>query len=276
MIDTTATRLLVLAAAPRECLAVAVGVRTALARATPTRDSARPPHWPHESPADPPPGWPLWQPVPLGGGIALVRTGVGKVNAGAAAVHALALAPAAEVALNVGICGSLPKASALSDTSLPLGSRVLADHSTYADEGLATPTEFRTCASLGFPLGDFAGNAVPGDPWLVGELGPVADRVGVIATVSTCSGRDDLAKAVAERTNAIAEAMEGAAIGHVLSNMRTVTGRHVRFAEVRVVSNTTGDRDRQVWDLAGSWKVVENLSASIAAWWLSAGARTSR
>jgi futalosine hydrolase len=70
--------------------------------------------------------------------------------------------------------------------------------------------------------------------------------VSAIATVSTCSGTDAAATEIAHRTGAAAEAMEGAAVG-------LVAFRHkVAFAEVRVISNTTGDRSRQVWALEES------------------------
>jgi futalosine hydrolase len=81
---------------------------------------------------------------------------------------------------------------------------------------------------------------------------PSAKR-GVIATVSTCSGRDDLARAVATRTGAAAEAMEGAAVALAARRM------NVRYGEVRAVSNTTGDRDRQRWAIGPALAVLSDL-----------------
>ena len=48
------------------------------------------------------------------------------------------------------------------------------------------------------------------------------------------------------RTGAIAEAMEGGAVG--VSAARV--GGGVWFSELRVISNTTGDRAGQRWDLS--------------------------
>jgi futalosine hydrolase len=115
----------------------------------------------------------------------------------------------------------------------------------YFEEGLITPEGFRTPAAMGFPLGAFDGNAVPGDPVLLEELAP-GFRTGRIATVATCSGTDAAAMEVARRTGAIAEAMEGAAVLHAARRLR------VPAIELRAISNTTGDRDHQRWDLRGA------------------------
>ena len=63
------------------------------------------------------------------------------------------------------------------------------------------------------------------------------------STVATCSGSDAAAAEVARRTGAIAEAMEGAAVVHAARRLATPA------IELRAISNTTGDRAAQVWDL---------------------------
>ena len=81
----------------------------------------------------------------------------------------------------------------------------------YVDEGVWTPDGFpgrscRTWISLNGP-----GYAVSNrtHPQLLEALRPLADAVGVIATVSTCSGTDALAFERAARNRArIAESME--------------------------------------------------------------------
>lgn len=105
---------------------------------------------------------------------------------------------------------------------------------------------------MGFPIGGFAGSAVPVDEGVLGAIRPLADAAGPVATVSTCSGLDSLAGQVRARTGALAEAMEGAAVGQVAHRLG------IPFGELRVVSNTTGDRPRQVWDLKGA---LERLAA---------------
>jgi futalosine hydrolase len=196
--------------------------------------------------ADPPPpgerqpmDWPL---EILRPGVELLITGVGKVNAAAAIAHR-ADPSRHGLVVNLGICGALKPLS-----ELALRSVVLAGTSVYADEGVATPSGFQSLPEMGFPLGPFAGPGVDGDPALLDILRPLAQAIGPIATVSTCSGTDALAREVAGRTGAIAEGMEGAAIAHTLVRLHP----EIPFAELRVVSNSTGDRPGQHWDLRGS------------------------
>lgn len=192
--------------------------------------------------------WVLSDPAP---GFQLLLTGVGKANA--AAGVARFLNPQAHGAiLNVGIGGSLPGGPAL-------GSLVAATASIYADEGLQAPDGFTDCAALGFPLGPFAGSSVPGDPGLLQFFGPLTDLAAAVATVSTCSGTDALAGAVASRTGAVAEAMEGAAVGHVASRLG------VPFIEVRSISNTTGNRGAQRWEIRSALGAITRLIGQIRA-----------
>jgi futalosine hydrolase len=78
---------------------------------------------------------------------------------------------------------------------------------------------------------------------------------GVIATVATCSGTDALAVEVERRTGAIAEAMEGAAVVHAALRLGLPGG------EVRVISNSTGDRAKQQWDIARAFAAMHTLGA---------------
>lgn len=177
----------------------------------------------------------------------VIVTGVGKVNAGGAV--AKFLDPARHSAtISVGIAGALPCAA-----SPPLGSIVVASTSVYADEGLETPDGFLDCASIGFPIGPFDGNSIPAHPELLSCLRGLADLVGPIATISTCSGTDALASQVSTRTLALAEAMEGAAVAHIAARLG------VPAAELRIISNTTGARPRQRWDLKGALARLETV-----------------
>lgn len=164
----------------------------------------------------------------------IVRTGVGKWAAAGAAARWYDPARHAGV-LSFGVAGALP------GSGLPLGAAVLADPSRFADEGLAAPDAFVPLSDMGFP--DDAPTAP--DPASRAALAPLADRVGPIATVSTCAGTDALARAHRDRAGAVAEAMEGAAAGAAVRR----TDPRARFAELRVVSNTTGNRPDQAWDL---------------------------
>ncbi len=228
--------LLLVVAAPAEAAAVRAGF-----------DLPQPP-----PPVNPPGNWPL---QPLTPEFDLLETGVGKANAAAAVALRFDAARHGAV-INLGICGSLRPLA-----ELPIGSVVLAESSAYADEGVQTPDGFRSLPEMGFPFGPFPGSAIPPDPALFNALRPLASATGTIATVSTCSGDDALAAAVAKRTGAVAEAMEGAAIAHALARLHPPAP----FAELRVVSNSTGDRPRQVWDIRAALDRLRLLTAAIRA-----------
>lgn len=204
---------------------------------------------------DPPP----WTLVPLWPGADLVVTGVGKANA-AGGVARVADPARHGLVLSLGIAGALPRSGG---AMLALGSLVVATESAYADEGLESPAGWATVAELGFPLAPapMRANAVPGDAGAVVRLAAWADASGPIATVSTCSGTDALAAKVAARTSALAEAMEGAAIGQAACRLG------LAFAEARAISNTTGDRASQRWDIRAALERLERVVGGLREGW---------
>lgn len=196
-----------------------------------------------------------WERHQIGPGVSLVMSGIGKVNAAGAVLRAVD--PTRDtLVLSVGIAGALPAIDGAARASI--GDVVCATASVYADEGLQDSRDsvgiggFLDCAAMGFPLAGpgSAGGRFEVDEAVRAVLGPAADVLGPVATVSTCSGTDDLARRVAARTGAVAEAMEGAAIAHALTRLAMHGGGAVRFGELRVISNTTGDRPGQTWELA--------------------------
>lgn len=205
-----------------------------------------------------------WLEHPLNERWSVVQSGVGKVNAALCVARRVGLAGHA-VVVNTGVCGSLPGASPAAMLQV-----VLADRSVYADEGIDTGDRFIDIAAAGFGPGGvpraFEGVGLETHEALRGGLAGslaragISCRVGAVATVSTCSGTDALARAVASRTGAIAEAMEGAAVAHAL---RRLYADAIRFAELRVVSNTTGDRSSQRWDLKGACATLTRVWQSV-------------
>ncbi|MDX2146515.1 MAG: futalosine hydrolase [Planctomycetota bacterium] len=182
----------------------------------------------------------------------LVVTGVGKANAAGGLAN---LAPDYAIAINLGIAGALP------GSGLNLGDVVAATACWSADEGVRTPENFLTLESLGFPLGDFSG-PTPVDSSLLERLTTIVSRVGPIASVSTCSGTDELASAVANRfpdAPPIAEDMESAALA------QTAVRLGIHFGAVRVISNTTGDRSGQRWDIPRALARLSEVAAKIRA-----------
>jgi len=180
-------------------------------------------------------------------GVEVVVAGVGRTNAACAATEAILRHGPFSAVISAGVAGALPDQAG--EPAVAIGETIVASACVYAEEGLITPDGFQDMAGLGFPLGDFAGNDVPVDRRLLDAL---ADRfrIGRIATVATCSGTDAAATAVARRTGAVAEAMEGAAVVHAARRL------HVPAAELRVISNTTGDRPNQKWDIGRALAIL--------------------
>jgi len=177
----------------------------------------------------------LWVEILAAPGVGVVQTGVGKACAAGGVARVLDPARHSGV-ISLGVGGAYPS------SGLEIGAAVLARQSVFADEGIQTPDGYRSCTEMGFAP-THSGDAIAGDlDWAESLVGR-GHQIGTVACVSTCSGTDARADAIAGRTGAVVEAMEGAAVGLV--------ARHVgvHFAEIRVVSNTTGDRDRQLWDL---------------------------
>ena len=178
--------------------------------------------------------------------------GIGRTNAAAATTEAILRSGPFDVVMSVGVAGALP------GSDLEIGDVVVASSCVYAEEGLITPAGFQDLREMGFALGDFKGNVVPIDP----ELHRVLARIfptGPIATVATCSGTDEAAMTIARRTGAVAEAMEGAAVVHAARRLKTPA------IELRAISNTTGDRGRQMWDLGRAFAALEEAAEKAAA-----------
>lgn len=169
----------------------------------------------------------------------IVVGGIGRTNAAAATTETLLTRGPFDGVINAGIAGALPGGG------LEIGDLVIASSCIYVEEGLLTPSGFVTMDAMGFALGDFAGNSVPVSDAMLDAADSL--QVGPIATVATCSGTDAAAHEVVMRTGALAEAMEGAAVVHAARRLR------VPAIEVRAISNTTGERTAQTWNIAAAF-----------------------
>lgn len=195
---------------------------------------------------------PVGIPVRLSELLWIMRSGIGKSNAAARTAAVLATNPPNRV-INLGIAGVLPGGG------LQIGDAVLASRSVFADEGVDAPDGFIDCRSMGFPMfpGDESEGLSPNQE-VRDRLLPVLDGERVVATVSTCSGRNDLAERIRRRTGASAESMEGAAV------LLACLHAGVPGAEVRVISNTTGDREHQVWDIGRAMTRLGEIARSFS------------
>lgn len=210
-----------------------------------------------------------WRRMDVLEGWSVVRSGVGKVNGALCVGRCLAEGgEPGTLVINVGVCGALPRSDADGGT-LPVGSVVVGSASVYADEGVdAGAAGYTDMGALGFGYwpgasGNSGCSMINADGVIARGVaqqlwagGGVRVHIGRIATVSTCSGTDELARKIAQRTGAVAEAMEGAAIGHALAHIR---GEGLGFLELRVVSNRTGDRANQAWDLKGALEMLTRV-----------------
>ncbi len=82
---------------------------------------------------------------------------------------------------------------------------------------------------------------------------------GPVLSVSTVTGTDQRAAALALRFGPVAEAMEGYAVAVAASAFNTP------FAEVRAISNLVGRRDRSAWDLPRAFAGLSAATAGLAA-----------
>jgi futalosine hydrolase len=171
--------------------------------------------------------------------VPVIATGVGAVNAASALTQFLERDGARRVIV-CGIGGAYPK------SNLRIGDAVWASSECYGDLGVLTPSGFLDMQAMGFPLIAGAENVYNSLPL---DIVPSSGAVP-FATVNTCTGEDAAAAAMAQRTGAAVENMEGAAIAHVARLYGIPCG------EVRGISNLTGNRDR------AAWKVKEAAAAA--------------
>jgi futalosine hydrolase len=179
-------------------------------------------------------------------GTQVIVSGVGRTNAAAAVTQAILEVgvDTLDGVLGIGVAGALP------GSLLTIGDVVYGSSSVYMEEGIEVPEGFQDMQSMGFPLGDFDGNSIMPDAVLARAAAPHLKGV-CIATVATCSGTDAAADRVVDRTGACAEAMEGAAVLHAAGRLG------VAALEIRAISNTTGDRAAQQWDLRGALDALQ-------------------
>ena len=164
--------------------------------------------------------------------VAIVRTGVGPVNAAHAVTLFLAQADARAIVI-CGVGGAYPS------SGVRIGDVVCASSECYGDLGATSPSGFLDMKTLGFPI-------VDGPPPIFNDLPmqifPVERRVPFV-TVSSCTGTDTMARALEGRTGGAVESMEGAAIAHVAHL------HGVDVGEVRGISNIVTNRDTATWRL---------------------------
>jgi futalosine hydrolase len=177
------------------------------------------------------------------------RLGVGKVAA-SLALQALMAQRRPACVLVFGVAGVYPERHH-QGAALAVGDLCVVGEDVLADEGVASADGFADLARMGLgEIGPFAA-----DPE---RTKAVAQALGCPmvrgATVSTCSGTDAISQAMALRTGAAVETMEGAALA------LACRAAAVPMVQLRAISNRTGDRARGGWDLP---RAVAALHAAV-------------
>lgn len=171
--------------------------------------------------------------------------GVGKVAA-AVALTRRALERRPDGIIVFGVAGAYPGGPAVGEACLVTTDRL-------ADEGVQAPDGFLSLGALG--LGSdapFEADAALTRA-LEARVGPGLPRVAA-ATVSTCSGTDERQDTLLARHPGVAaETMEGAAVAAVCAALA------IPWAQLRVISNRTGDREAAGWDLEAALAALHGL-----------------
>lgn len=199
--------------------------------------------------------------------VCLAHSGIGKAAAAATAVSVLS--SCRPQALWLFGCGGAYPAS-----GLEIGDLALAEAEIFADEGVDTGTGFRDLAAMRLPMRPDSGafyNHWPVDRALYSWARPLCETQaqttagklasGPFATVSTCTGTSAAAEAIARRTGAICENMEGAAVALACQQLG------VPLLEVRGIANRVEDYDPAKWDLAAGMNAAQSAILALLPLW---------
>lgn len=163
--------------------------------------------------------------------VEVLRTGIGPVRAAHALTRLLSRQTVEEIIV-CGIGGAYP------GSGLEVGDVVCATTECFADVGADAPGGFL----------DFSDGPMPLD------LRDFPCDSAAFATVSTCTGTDERARELAERTGAKVESMEGAALVWVARKFG------VRIGQVRGISNLVGNRDKESWDIEAAARAAQEVA----------------
>ena len=194
--------------------------------------------------------------------VLLAFSGLGKINAAAAAATILASFPVSRLWM-WGSAGAYPH------TDVELNDLALASEEILGDEGVATLSSWQSLDAIGIPLAKTAEgpifNQIPVDRLelerarrLLSKWQPASAAAqiheGPFVTVSGVSGSLAQARLLGDRFGALCENMEGAAVAQVCLRYQVV------FLELRGLSNWAGDRNKKRWQLA---KALDNCQKAV-------------
>jgi futalosine hydrolase len=191
----------------------------------------------------------------------MVVSGPGKTNS----AHATTLAIerfGVDRVINFGIGGAFP------GSGLSILDIAVATSECYADEGVITERGFMDLRFINLPLLNngkknyfnlfgVSKRLTERILHILGSL-PIGVQTGPFITVSTVTGTSHRANALRRRYKPICENMEGAAVAHICRKYR------VEFAEIRVISNYVGRRQKRLWRLKEATQRIQQCMIEIA------------
>ena len=156
-----------------------------------------------------------------------------------------------ETVILCGCGGSYP------DSGLGVGDLVLASSEIYGDCGVTTDTGFIPLEQLNIPqqarLAPLFQQSYNLDSPLLERAARLLPQAhcGPFVTVNNCSGTPDLSRQLQQQTAGICENMEGAAAAQVCAEFTCP------LLEVRGISNPTGTRADELWDIPLGMRVAQ-------------------
>jgi len=192
--------------------------------------------------------------------VVLFHSGIGQINMASRMAQILQTCHPEAVIL-CGCGGSYPS------SGLHNGDMVLATTESLADFGVVTANQFIPMEQLNIPvdlqLAPPTRQDFPLDKNLLNWARQTLPEAicGPFATVNSCSGSPELSRDLEQRSGAICENMEGAAAAQVCDNFK------VPLLEVRGISNPTGTRDPNQWDVARGADIAQHAVLKLLKHW---------
>ncbi len=174
--------------------------------------------------------------------VMLAHTGIGLVNM-AMQLTRILVTYQPDAVLLFGCGGAYPQ------SGLAIGDIVIATEEISGDTGVAVKDGFIPCEQLNIPQQPDLAPAFQQSYKLSPELRKRALKIlpdtchGPFVTVNTCSGYPELSEDLVSRTEGLCENMEGFAAARVCHQF------DIPLLELRGISNPTGTRDPQLWDI---------------------------
>lgn len=182
--------------------------------------------------------------------IFLSHGGIGQVNM-AISLTRLLNAHTPTTVLLCGCGGSYP------GSDLRIGDLALAKSEFFGDLGVATVDKFIPLEQLNLPqnpqLAPVTQQSFPLNPDLLKRAQKILPDAacGAFVTVNCCSSNPELSIELQQRSGGICENMEGAAVAQVCAEF------DIPLLQLRGISNPTGTRDPQQWDITGGAEAAQ-------------------